>query len=151
MPASPSSRPPHTAAEPTQVGLRRTDFHAAIRRNERNTVWLCLIMVVIGGSLGYVIGWVLEVYLSPTGLALERGLTGSSPWGQIGAFAMLGIGAIWIMIALSVGDRILLSLAGAREVTAEEETVLHNVVEEMALAAGLPKPRVAVLESPAHI
>ena len=32
-------------------GLRRTDFHAAIRRNGRNTIWLCLIMVLIGGGL----------------------------------------------------------------------------------------------------
>lgn len=149
MPASPSDRPLHTAAGSTQVGLRSTDFHAAIRRNERNTIWLCLVMVVIGGLFGYVIGWVLEVYLSPAGLALEHGLTGSSLWGRIGAAALLGLGATWIVIALSVGDRILLSLAGAREVTADEEPVLHNVVEEMALAAGMRKPRVALLESPA--
>lgn len=149
MPAGPSDRPPHTTLQPGQTGLRSTDFHAAIRRNERNTLWLCLIMVVIGSLLGYVIGWVLEVYLSPAGLAVEHALTGSSSWGQIGAAAMLAFGAIWIVVALSVGDRVLLSLAGAREVTADEEPVLHNVIEEMALAAGLPKPRVAVLESPA--
>jgi heat shock protein HtpX len=37
----------------------------------------------------------------------------------------------------------------AKEVTADQEPVLHNVVEEMAIAAGLPKPRVYVMETDA--
>ena len=41
----------------------------------------------------------------------------------------------------------MLGLAGAREVTADEEPMLHNIVEEMAIAAGLPKPKIAVIET----
>jgi heat shock protein HtpX len=41
----------------------------------------------------------------------------------------------------------MLGLADAREVTADQEPGLHNVVEEMAIAAGLPKPKVAVIET----
>ncbi len=138
-------------------GIKRTDFHAAIRRNGRNTIWLCLIMVLLGGGLGYVIGWAADiVYLSeittdrarpPMGVG--EALTHFSAWGATGAAVMVIVGALWIMVALFAGDRILLAMAGAREVSAEAEPVLHNVVEEMALAAGLPKPRVFVMETPA--
>ncbi len=142
--------------EPTAPapGLTRTDFYAAIRRNKRNTVWLCMIMIVIAGGLGYVIGWAAEIiYLSALRhgepLGVVEALAYRSPWGVTGAGVMLVAGAIWVMVAISVGDLILLALAGAREVSPESEPVLHNVVEEMALAAGLPKPRVFLLESPA--
>jgi heat shock protein HtpX len=43
----------------------------------------------------------------------------------------------------------MVGLTGAREVTSDEEPVLHNVVEEMAIASGLPKPRVVVIETDA--
>ena len=135
-------------------GLRRTDFYAAIRRNERNTLWLCTIMIVIAGGLGYVIGWAAEiVYLSALSdgapLGVVEALAYRSPWGVNGAGVMIVVGAVWVLVAVFAGDRILLALAGASEVSSESEPVLHNVVEEMALAAGLPKPRVFVLESPA--
>src|SRR5206468_5899721 len=43
------------------------------------------------------------------------------------------------------GDRIVLASTGAREVTAEQEPRLHNIVEGIAIAAGIPKPRVYVV------
>ncbi len=145
---------PGADAPAVAAGLARTDFYAAIQRNERNTFWLCLVMLLIGAGLGYVLGWAAEF--------IQRGGPGrdavSSPWelfiapsawglGAAGAMTLLSV--IWILIALLFGDRILLGMTGAEEVTAEEEAQLHNVVEEMAIAAGLPKPRVFVIETPA--
>jgi heat shock protein HtpX len=52
-------------------------------------------------------------------------------------------------VTLAFGDKVVLSMNGAKEVTAEQEPQLHNVVEEMAIAAGLTKPRVYVMESEA--
>jgi len=130
-------------------GLARTDFHAAIRRNARNTFWLCLLLVLVGLALGYVIGWAMEsAVVGPPGHdpildPLDSG------WAWRGLAVMAVVSGIAIAVALTRGDRIVLGLSGAREVSAEEEPRLHNVVEEMALAAGLPKPRVAVIETPA--
>jgi heat shock protein HtpX len=155
MAEAPEGRTPDPAGGGPAAGLRRTDFHAAIRRNERNTVWLCLVMVLLGGGLGYVIGWSAEIVYLDAGLAggapldVIEALTHFSSWGGTVAAIMVIVSAVWVMVALFAGDRILLALAGAREVSAEAEPVLHNVVEEMALASGLPKPRVFVLESPA--
>src|SRR5207249_2023328 len=43
------------------------------------------------------------------------------------------------------GDRLVLASARAKEVTPQEEPRLHNVVEGLCLAAGIPKPRVYVI------
>lgn len=145
---------------PRAPGLARTDFHAAIRRNAWNTIWLCLILASVGLVLGYVIGWAWEVQAmgptAPSGYTppsqLEPWHPGSwefSAWGLRGAAVMAAASALAILVALTRGDRIVLSLAGAREVSDEEAPQLHNVVEEMALAAGLPKPRVAFVDTPA--
>jgi heat shock protein HtpX len=141
--SGPWSRPPREA------GLARTDFHAAMRRNAWNTFWLCLILVLVGLLLGYAVGWAVEAYVvgAPEQEPVLDPL--GSGWGLRGAAIMLAASAVAILVALTRGDRIVLGLAGAREVTPEEEPQLHNVVEEMALAAGLPKPRVAVIETPA--
>ena len=43
------------------------------------------------------------------------------------------------------GDRLVLASARARAVTPEEEPRLHNIVEGLAIAAGVPKPAVYVV------
>src|SRR5438445_7748558 len=55
---------------------------------------------------------------------------------------VLNMGAYWFS-----GD-IALKMAGAREVTPEEAPELHQLVGELALYARLPKPRVAIIDSP---
>lgn len=130
--------------------LQRTDFYAAMRANRRRTTILCLALIVIGGMLGYVIGLSFEVFgADDPGAALERGLLLGSPSGLAAGAFLLIFGAGWTLIALFWGDRIVLGIVGAREASREDQPRLHNVVEEMAIAAGLPKPRVYVVESPA--
>ncbi len=142
------------ADAPLAAGLSRTDFYAAIRRNERNTFWLCLVMLLIGAGLGYVLGWAAE-FINRGGAGRDAALSpwelfvAPSAWGLGAAGALTLLSVIWILIALFFGDRILLGMTGAEEVSPEEEAQLHNVVEEMAIAAGLPKPRVFVIETPA--
>lgn len=46
-------------------------------------------------------------------------------------------------------DTIVLRLTRARVVDAVEYPQLHNIVEEMCLASGLPKPKIAVVDDPA--
>jgi heat shock protein HtpX len=66
---------------------------------------------------------------------------------------ILGTGialAVWLSMTIAAlvgGDRILLSAAGAREVQKSDAPQLINVVEEMTIASGLPKPpRVFLIE-----
>ena len=150
---------PGAEAPATAGGLTRTDFYAAIRRNERNTFWLCLAMLLIGALLGYVLGWAAEFLSGGNGVGGDSGgaaapspwrlFVAPSAWGLGGAGGLTLLSVIWILVALRFGDRILLRMTGAVETTPEAEPQLHNVVEEMAIAAGLPKPRVFVIETPA--
>ena len=126
-----------------------TDFAAAIAANKRNTVGLCAILILIGMALGGVIGGLVGAFTlsDPIG-----------PDGQpreviaaiiIGAGAMLVISLVATWVALEFGGSIITGLAGGATMTEAQEPQLHNVVEEMCIAAGLPKPRIVVIETPA--
>ncbi len=128
--------------------LRRTDFMAAARANQRSTRRLVLVLLFILGVLGYLIGWSMQ--LGAEGLPEPaHSIWFFSGWGVLGALGLFSIGALWSWIAFRSGDRIVLRLTGASEVTPADEPVLHNVVEEMAIAAGIPRPRVYVIETEA--
>jgi heat shock protein HtpX len=54
---------------------------------------------------------------------------------------IFNFGAYWF------SDKVALSMAGAHEVTSEQEPRLHAIVEEVAQLAGVPKPRVYVIQN----
>ncbi len=131
-------------------GLRRNDFYAAMRANRRNTIILCVSLILVGGILGYGIGWAFETaWLAQTSQSGVLALSLYSDWGVSGSAFLLVFGSAWTVIALFFGDKIVIGLAGAGDVSQVQEPQLHNIVEEMAIAAGLPKPRVVVIETPA--
>ena len=78
-------------------------------------------------------------------LVVMGGLLGGSygaVFGLVLALAM-NFGSYWF------SDRIALKMAGAREVSEREAPELHEMVARLARLSGLPKPRVAVVESDA--
>ena len=131
-----------------QKVLRRTDFMAAARANQRATAWLVFSLLAILTLLGYLLGWGLQLGMGYFPEDAET-IWFFSHWGFRVAMVLLIIGSLWTWIAFRQGDRIVLRLTGASEVTPDDEPVLHNVVEEMAIAAGIVKPKVYVLETPA--
>jgi len=143
---TPAASPP----PPGPVAIKATDFLSAQRANKRNTWLLIIILLLLGGTLGYLGGALIETYsYSDYSYSdVERpSLVALSPLGVIGGGALFSIGLIASGVTFAFGGRLMLGLAGAREVTADEEPMLHNIVEEMAIAAGLPKPKVAVIEA----
>ena len=121
--------------------MERTDFYAAQARNRRLT-WLL------------VLGFIL--LLAVIGLAADVFVFGSF-WPGEGGFPVIsvvaaGLGSFQSFTAYMWGDRaVLASLHAAplvKPATAEERE-LDNVVTEMSIAAGLPKPRVYVIDDPA--
>ena len=81
---------------------------------------LTALLVLIGGALG-----------GRSGMVLFFGIA-----------VVMNLGAYWFS-----GD-IALRMAGAREVSPEEAPELHQLVEELATYARLPKPRVAIIDTP---
>jgi len=127
--AAPPNAPPPKAAPSPRVRERR-DFYSEQRANIRGS-WI-LVIVVIG--LLALLGWV-------AGLAWV-GHSGGWAVGLIG-------GTIASTLAVYAGDRAVLMASGATAAEQEKFPQLHNIVEELCLASGLPKPRLYVLESSA--
>ena len=106
-----------------------------IKANQRKSMALFVVMTAVLVGLGFIIGYAYD------------------PEGG-GAFAGMAIAAI-IMIIMSLisiksGSKIMLAASNAKEVTPEVHPQLFNVVEEMRIAAGIPKmPKVYIINTDA--
>ena len=119
-----------------------TDFVAAQKENRRNTMVLLVLLTALAALVGYLIGWILETEGSDTMPAVSAlGI------GAAGVMAAISVG--WSLISLAVGDRMVLSMAGAKQIEKQDAPQLFNVVEEMSIAAGVPMPKVMVLDTDA--
>ena len=101
-------------------------MYEQITANKRKTAILFVLAVVLLGAVGYAIG--LLSNSGPVGLVI----------------------ALVVAVAMSVGsylygDRIVLASTRAKEVSKEEQPRLHNIVEGLAIAAGVPKPRIWIV------
>ncbi len=105
-------------------------MYEAIARNVRlSWLFLSLFVLLIVG-LGYVFGRLYD--LGYLGLV---------------AAAVIATAAAWASYYYS--DRVVLAVSQAREVTPDEYPFLHNTVEGLAIAAGLPKPRLYLIQDSA--
>jgi heat shock protein HtpX len=125
------------------------DFVAAIRANQRSTFWLCVILVIIGMALGAVIGGLAGLYSDGYAAPVSEVPPSLIGGAIVGALVMLGLSLTATFVALSFGGSVVTAIAGAHDVSAEAEPQLHNVIEEMSIAAGVPKPRVVIIDTPA--
>jgi len=105
-----------------------------IRVNKRNSILLLLTMAVCLLLLGFVIGMAV---FGPEG----------------GFFGLIIATVIWLIltaVSFSGGDQILLAASKAKPVTHDVHPQLFNVVEEMKIAAALPKiPKIYIINDPA--
>jgi heat shock protein HtpX len=142
--------------------LLSTDFEAAIARNKRNTVILIAVMTAISAVMGYVFGWAYgilhDVWTQPSGYGLDLTVGGvlrdlvTLPPRQsslIGAAVLVAWGIIWGLVTLYAGARILAAFVGSRPADPANpaEKQFLDVVEEMAIAAGLPLPQAMVVDT----
>jgi heat shock protein HtpX len=101
-----------------------------IAANKRRTALLLVGFVVVTVAVGAAVG----------------SLVGYGAWGTAAAFAVaatVAFGSYW------KSDAIALSVSRARPADEEQYRRLHNLVEGLCIAAGLPKPRVYVIDDPA--
>ena len=101
-------------------------MYEQIAANKRKTALLLIAAVLFTGLIGYAVG--LFWGTGPVGLAIAVAIA-----------VVLSLGSYFY------GDKAVLATTGAREVTPDQEPRLHNVVEGLAIAAGVPKPRVYVV------
>lgn len=101
-------------------------MYEQIASNKRRSILLVVGALLLLGAVGYAIGL---IYASgPVGLVIALVIAG---------FMSIG--------SYRYGDKVVLASARAREVSAEQEPRLHNVVEGLAIGAGTQKPRVYII------
>jgi heat shock protein HtpX len=69
--------------------------------------------------------------------------------GPVGLVLALGIAAVASFSSYRYGDRLVLRVSRARPATREEFPKLHNIVEGLCIAAGMPVPAIYVIPEPA--
>ncbi len=80
-----------------------------------------------------------------TGLLL---LVGGAIGGRGGLIIAFGFALLTNVFAYWNSDKVALAMSGAHEVSSAEAPELHRMVEELAMNARLPKPRVYVINTP---
>lgn len=104
-------------------------MYSAIAANKRKTVVIMALFLVILGVLGWIAG---ALYGSPSIFYLA-----------------LVFGGIYALIQYFVASKLAMALNGAKEVTKRESPRLYRSVENLSIAAGMPMPKVYVIEDPA--
>jgi heat shock protein HtpX len=127
--SSGSSRVPEVITD--RVTGRRIDLYATQARNRRLS-WL--LFLLLAGLLALV-AWLLALAFDPAGAVWFVGVA-------------LAVAGVQSAVAWAYSDRIALAAAGARRASREEQRYLVNVSEAVALGAGVPTPRVFVIDDP---
>ena len=63
------------------------------------------------------------------------------------ALVALVLAGVINFVSYFFSDKLALRMAGAKEVTREQDPKLHAMVEEVAILAGVPKPKVYVVQN----
>ena len=109
-------------------------YNTLIARNKRNSWLLIGLFVLIFIGIGLLIGWV---------------------WGGDWAFSIVvASGAAIVAFLLTLlsyygGASMVLAISRAKPIEKADDPQLYNVVEELSIAAGLPMPKVYLIDEPA--
>ncbi|MDR1877935.1 MAG: M48 family metallopeptidase [Bacteroidales bacterium] len=112
-------------------------MYELITKNKRKSVFVFFGMGILLLALGGVIGFLFD------------------PDPQSGRGILMGIiiaTLVWTIqtiIALTNGAKVVLRGMNAKEINLHDDTVLHNVVEELSQVSGLPTPKIYVIDTPA--
>ncbi len=101
-----------------------------ISANKRKSVFLIFVFILFISLLGYIIG-----------------LYYGNPYAGIILTGVFGF--FYAIIAYFAGKNIVLTLSSAKEATKKDHAFLLNTVEGLSLAAGIPKPKVYVIDDTA--
>jgi heat shock protein HtpX len=114
-----------------------TTFYSEESANRRKSLFLALVVIAFLAAFGFVIGF-----------SIGYGSGDEVAFG-IGALVIaVGIGTISALFSYYSGDKLVLSSSHAKEISPQQAPALYDVVNEMAIAAGVPMPKVYIIEDP---
>jgi len=109
-------------------------FYSQIATNKRQSILLAVILGVILGVFGFSVGFALG---------------GSASTGVIATLIAVGLAGVLSVGSYDGGDQLVLATSKAREIDPQAAPQLMNVVQEIAIAANIPMPKVYVIDDTA--
>jgi len=109
-------------------------FHGQISANKRNSFLMAALVVAVLGVLGYLIGFAIS---------------GSVSGGIVATGLAVALGSLSGVATYFGGDKLVLTVSGAKPVDEASAPQLLNVVREMATAANVPMPAVYLIDDSA--
>ena len=106
------------------------DFFDEMRKNRIMTVFLFVFFFAVVVLFGLIAGFFFGSYL-------------------FGIILSVSIGVIYTLIAMNQGDKVILKISKAHEVKKADNPYLVNTVEGLAIAAGIPAPKVYIMNEKA--
>lgn len=119
-------------------------FRDLIAKNKRNSFFLVLGFVLFFVVVAMGLALAIFAYFDPSAasnLDWRRGLI-------VGAIAG-GVSFLISLLSYYQGANLILAVSGARQIQKRDDPQLFNVVEEMAIAAGIPMPNVYLIQDSA--
>lgn len=119
-------------------------FRDLIAANKRNSLLLVIGFCLFVTAVAMVLGLAILAYVAPQSMQkinLGQGLL-------VGGVAA-AISLLLSVLAYYGGDSMILAISHARPIEHKDDPELFNVVEEMAIAAGIPMPRIYVIHDSA--
>jgi heat shock protein HtpX len=110
------------------------NFYQQISANRRQSLFLVLILTALLAVFGFVIGFALS---------------GRWQGGIVALVIAVGISMLLSSLSYFSGDSLVLGVSGAKEVDLNAAPQLMNVIQEIAIAANIPMPRVYVINDTA--
>ncbi len=108
----------------------RETLYDLIAANKRKTFLFIIVTSLFLGAIAYIIVQIFD-------------------WGMVGYIFFAIFIIVYNVILYYNSDKIALSTTGSVPADPDEFRMLHNVVEEVTIAAGVPKPKVYITPSPA--
>ena len=126
------------------MGFQQATFRDLIAANKRNSVLLVLAFTLFVAATAMVL--TLAILACSGTVDLDR-LNWLEAVAVGGCAALISFGLS--MLGYYCGDDFVLAVAGAKPLQHRDDPELFNVVEEMAIAAGVPMPAVYLIRDPA--
>jgi len=105
-------------------------MYKEIDSNKRNTIFLLFFFFIFVGGLGYLLSWYFD--------------------NQLIFFVAIIVAIIQSWVSYYYSDSITLAISGAKEIPRKEPFLeLHRLAENIAITAGLPKPRLYIIDDSA--
>lgn len=104
-------------------------MYKQIAANKRNTVFVMIFFVALIGLIGGILAFAFR-----------------DPWIEVG---IVVAALVYTLIQYYASSSLAVAMTGAKEVQKKDYPVYYNTVENLSMTAGLPMPKVCVIDDPA--